>query len=152
MNQPAAGIASILGELGLVTRGLSLITIGAADAGVPDAGMVRAYETLSGPEDLPMTLKVALGIVVTPLDFMTRRRAEQLLSRLRDVHCKKVLLVDTSDEWKPEELRPLGYLEAGQSSTDVRCYLYDPDAFNQPREWNNPTDWANPENFRKYRW
>jgi hypothetical protein len=152
MNQRAPSIASILDDLGLVTRDLSLLTIGIADAGVPGADSVQVYETLSGADDLPMTLRATLGVVVMPLDFMTRRNAEQLLSRLRDVHCEKVLLVDTGGVWKPEDLRSLGYLEAGQPSTGVRCYLFDPDTFNQPREWNNPSDWANPENFRKYRW
>ena len=152
MNQPAPGIASVLGNLGIVTRDLSLVTIGVADTGVTDADIVQAYETLSGPDDLPKTLKATLGIVVTPLDFMTRRGAEQLLSRLRDVHCEKVLLVDTDGVWQPEDLRPLGYLETGQPPAGLCCYLYDPDAFNQPREWNNASDWANPENFRKYRW
>lgn len=152
MNQPAPGLASLLDDLGLVTRDISLITIGAAGGAVPGADVVHACEALSGPDDLPGTLRVTLGIVITPLDFMTRKKAEQLLSRLRDVHCDKVLLVDTDGAWKPEELRPLGYLETAMPRAGVRCYLFDPDAFNQPREWNNPSDWANPENFRKYRW
>lgn len=152
MNEHAPGIASLLDDLGLVARGVSLVTIGTADFRLPGANIVEAFEALTGPGDLPETLKVTLGVVVAPLDFMTRRSAEQLLSRLRDVHCEKVLLVDTSGEWKPAELRPLGYLEAGQSPAGICCYLFDPDAFNRPREWNNPSDWANPENFRKYRW
>ena len=152
MNQHAAVIASILHDLGLVSGDTSLLTIGIADIDVPDAEVIKAYDALSGPDELPKTLRVALGLVVSPLDFMPRRHAEQLLSRLRDVHCEKVVLVDTNGAWTPEELRPLGYLEAGQPASGLRCYLFDPDAFNQPREWNNPSDWANPENFRKYRW
>ncbi len=152
MNQPVPGIASLLDELGLVTPDLTLVIIGAADALVPGADIVHACETLSGPDELPKTLKVTLGIVVAPHQFMTRRNAEQLLSRLRDVHCEKVLLVDTGGGWKPEDLRPLGYLETAELRAGLRCYVFDPDAFNQPREWNNPRDWANPQNFRKYRW
>ena len=152
MNHHAAGIASVLHELGLVDRDTSLVTIGSADMKLPHAETIEAYDTLSGPDDLPETLRVALGVVVSPLDFMARRSAEQLLSRLRDVHCEKVVLVDTNGGWTPEELRALGYLEVAQAGADLRCYLFDPEAFNQPREWNNPSDWANPENFRKYRW
>ena len=152
MNQPVPGIASILDDLGLVYGDTSLVTIGSADITVPHADIVEAYDALSGPDDLPKTLRVALGIVVSPLDFMVRSAAEQLLSRLRDIHCEKVVLIDTSGGWTPEELRALGYLEVGQPTADLRCYLFDPDAFNQPREWNNPSDWANPQNFRKYRW
>ena len=152
MNHPVAGIASTLQELGLVSRDSSLLIVGAADIKVPHADIIKAYEALAGPDDLPKALRVTLGVVVSPLDFMARRSAEQLLSRLRDVHCKKVVLVDTNGGWTPEELRPLGYLEVEQHTAGLRCYLFDPDAFNQPREWNNPSDWANPENFRKYRW
>ena len=152
MNQPVPGIASILDDLGLVDRDTSLVTIGSADISVPHAVIVEAYDSLSGPDDLPKTLRVALGIVVTPLDFMARSAAEQLLSRLRDIHCEKVVLIDTNGGWTSEELRALGYLEVWQPTADLCCYLFDPDAFNQPREWNNPSDWANPQNFRKYRW
>jgi hypothetical protein len=152
MNQPVPCLASLLDDLGLVTRDISLITIGAAGGVVPGADLVHAFEALSGPDDLPKTLRVALGVVVAPLDFMPRKEAEQVLSRLRDIHCEKVLLVDTDGGWKPEELRPLGYLKMAKPEAGVCCYLFDPDAFNQPREWNNPSDWANPENFRKYRW
>jgi len=152
MDQDVPGIASLLDDLGLVNRDSSLMTIGATAAAVPGADIVHACDSLSGPDDLPKTLRVTLGVVVAPLDFMTRRNAEQLLSRLRDVHCEKVLLVDTDGGWSPEELRPLGYLETAEPRDGVRCYLFDPDAFNQPREWNDPRDWANPENFRKYRW
>jgi hypothetical protein len=68
------------------------------------------------------------------------------------VHCEKVLLLDTGAAWSPDELRSLGYLEVKCAQAGGRCYLFDPDVFDQPREWNNPSDWANPENFRKYRW
>ena len=142
----------MLDDLGLVQRSTSLVTIGCSDITVPPADVVKAYDVLSGPGDLPKTLRAALGIVVSPLDFMARATAEQLLSRLRDIHCEKVVLIDTNGGWTPEELRALGYLEVGQARSDLRCYLFDPDAFNRPREWNNPSNWANPENFRKYRW
>jgi len=152
MNQSVPGLAALLDDLGLVTRDTSLVTIGAAGDMSPGANLVHACEVLSGPDDLPKTLRATLGVVVAPLGFMTREKAEQLLSRLRDVHCEQVMPVDTDGGWKPEELRSLGYLETAQPRAGVRCYLFDPDAFNQPREWNNPSDWANPGNFRKYRW
>ena len=142
----------MLDDLGLVRRSTSVVAIGSADLAVPQADVVEAYEVLAGPDDLPKTLRVALGIVVSPLDFMARTVAEQLLSRLRDIHCEKVVLIDTNDGWTPEDLRALGYLEVGQAWADRRCYLFDPGVFNRPREWNNPSNWANPENFRKYRW
>jgi hypothetical protein len=152
MNAQAPSIASLLGNLGITARTASLLTVGMTDADMPDFETVHAYETLSGPETLPTDLRVQLGIVVVPPAPTSRRDTEQLLARLRDVHCEKVLLVDTAGVWEPDELRPLGYLEVEGSQADGRCYLFDPDVFNQPREWNNPSDWANPENFGKYRW
>jgi hypothetical protein len=142
----------MLDELRIDARHTSVLTIGMSEAESAAIGAANAYETVSGPGDLPQTLRAQLGIVVAPLDYMPRKNAEQLLSRLRDVHCDKVLLVDTGSAWNPGTLRSLGYLEVKHPSIDGCCYMFDPDIFNQPREWNNSSDWANPENFRKYRW
>lgn len=152
MNESWSSIVSILDDLRINARNVSVMAIGLPDTRLTDFGDVEAYETVSGPNDLPQALRVELGIVVEPLDYMPRTSAEQLLSRLRDVHCEKVLLVDKGSGWSPDDLRSLGYLEVKCSSGAARCYLFDPELFNQPREWNNPSDWANPENFRKYRW
>jgi hypothetical protein len=145
-------IASLLEDLGIDPAKTSLVTMGLPETDIPGTGAVAAYEAPPGPGDLPATLTAQLGIVFAPLDHLQRASAEQLLSRLRDVHCERVLLLDTRSGWSPDELLSLGYLELKRPSIDWRCYLYDPDLFNQPREWNNPGDWANPENFRKYRW
>jgi hypothetical protein len=152
MNEPRRSIVSILDDLGIDARQVSAVMIGLPETDSPDFGAVEAYETVTGPGDLPPTLRAQLGIVVAPLDYMPRANAEQLLSRLRDVHCDKVLLVDGASGWSPDALRSLGYLEVKRPSDGARCYMFDPDTFNQPREWNNSSDWANPENFQKYRW
>ena len=152
MNELGPIIASILDELGIDAPSASLVTIGLVDTDMPDVGAVEAYDAPSGPEDLPHALRAHLGIVVAPLGHMQQATAEQLLARLRDVHCERVVFLDTASAWSPEVLRSLGYLELKRPPIDGRCYLYDPDLFNQPRDWNNPSDWANPENFGKYRW
>ena len=152
MTPKTPSIASIIEDLGVDRQQTSTIVIGLPTEEVTDIGAVQSYETLSGPNELPHALRATLGIVVAPLDYLSRKKSDQLLSRLRDVHCEKVLLIDTVCGWSPEELRSLGYLELKRPSIDGRCYLFDPDSFNEPREWNNPSDWANPENFRKYRW
>ena len=152
MSEQLPGIASILDDLGIDARNVGVLAIGLGKAQIPEFESVHAYEALSGPEDLPRTLRVQLGIVVLPLASTPRKDSEQLLSRLRDVHCEKVLLLDMGAGWTADDLRALGYLEVERQPPDGRCYLSDPDLFNQPRDWNNPTDWANPDNFRKYRW
>jgi hypothetical protein len=152
MNELGPIIESILDDLGVDAPSASLVTIGLADTDMPEVGAVDAYEVLSGPGDLPHALRAQLGIVVAPLDHMQQAKAEQLLSRLRDVHCERVVFIDTASAWSADVLRSLGYLELKRPPIGGRCYLYDPDLFNQPRDWNNPSDWANPENFGKYRW
>jgi hypothetical protein len=148
----APGIASLLDDLGIAAREIRLLTVGMDKAEIPGIKELHSYEVLSGPEDLPKTLRVDLAIVNEPLRYLSQGKAEQLLSRLRDVHCEKVLLLDSGVRWKPDDLRSLGFLEVTGSQIDARRYLFDPDMFNQPREWNNPSNWAHPENFRKYRW
>ena len=145
-------IESILEDLGVDAADAGLVTIGLDEADMPKDGGVQAYEASSGPDDLPHDMRAQLGILVAPLDHTQHAIAERLLSRLRDVHCRQVLLLDTESTWSPDVLRSLGYLELKRPSIDGRCYLYDPDLFSPPREWNNPGDWANPENFGKYRW
>ncbi len=152
MNEGAPGITSLLEALGNVGPDPSVLAIGIADDELQGISAVRVYEALSGPAELPATLRVQLGIVRAPLDLMARKDAEQLLSRLRDVHCEKVLLVAAGGEWTADELRSLGYLEMQHPAGAGSCYVFDPDLFNEPREWNNARNWANPENFRKYRW
>lgn len=152
MTRQTPRMASILEDLGFGDRNLSLMAVGMSDSELPGVDIKQAFESLSGADELPQSLRAELGIVLAPLDFMSRSSAEQLLSRLRDVHCDKVLLFDTDGGWKPDELRSLGFLEVKPPPIDGRCYLFDPDSFNQPRDWNNPSDWAHPQNFRKYRW
>ena len=152
MNELGPTIASILQELQIDAANTSLVAIGVAESDVPAFGAVEFCEAPAGPDDLPHTLRTQFGIVVAPLGQMQRATAEQLLSRLRDVHCERVVLLDTESTWNADVLRSLGYLELKRPSIDGRCYLYDPDLLNQPRAWNNPSYWANPENFGKYRW
>lgn len=150
--QPLPTFPSILEELAAADRDVSVLTVGVADDEIPGIRPVQSHGTLTRPDEIPATLKVEFAIVRSPLAEMARQDTEQLLSRLRDVHSEKVLLLDTGNEWTADELRSLGYLELDHPPAGARCYLFDPDLFNEPREWNNASDWANPENFRKYRW
>jgi hypothetical protein len=152
MDQQSTGIKLLLEQLGVVGRDPSVLAIGIASDELRGISAAKAYDRLSGPGELPASLRVQLGIVRAPLSFMARKDAEQLLSRLRDVHCETVLLMDPGGSWPQEELRSLGYLEIGCPSEEGPCYVFDPDLFNEPREWNNASHWANPENFKKYRW
>lgn len=145
-------IAPTLDAIGLDYRDIEILSIVSPFQEIPGAAEVHDLSDLRNVDGIPQTLRVGLGIVLGQLEIMTHSDGVQLLSRLRDVHCTRVLLVYEGDEWSRDELLALGYLETKRPSGDGRCFLYDPDLFNQPRDWNNPSSWANPENFRKYRW
>lgn len=87
-----------------------------------------------------------LGLVIepTPSDVPA-------IARLRDIGCRRVLLLATPDAWPDNELRGLGF-QPVESLDSNAAFLFDSDLLNQPREWNNARHWANPENFDKYRW
>lgn len=74
------------------------------------------------------------------------------VSRLRDLGCRRVLIMMAEEAWSTNELRALGFQPIGALDNQWQAFLYDSDLLNQPRDWNNPSNWANPENFGKYRW
>ena len=78
-------------------------------------------------------------------------RHTALLSRLRDVYCRKVVLLNAAEDWSTNELRALGFQPQSVAGFE-RVFFYDPDLDKPPRDWNNASNWANPENFDKYRW
>jgi len=99
-------------------------------------------QALSLPGDTRADIGIVLG--ATPAQ-------QSVLARLRDVHCKRViLLTNGATDWSANQLRGLGFLEMNEA--DISYWLYDPALSNPPREWNSPTHWANPENFDRYRW
>ncbi len=73
------------------------------------------------------------------------------ISRLRDLGCRRVLILGHDPAWTTNDLRALGFLPV-DAYGDRSAFLHDSDLLNQPREWNNSKHWANPENFDKYRW
>lgn len=152
MTSVSLDLLPILRDAGIDLRALEVLILGSSALKIGDAARIHTIENVKCCADLDSDLRVDVGIVVGQLENMTHDAGVNLLSRLRDVHCGKLVLVVLSEDWSTSELLALGYEQMTSSSSDGRCYLYDADNFNQPRDWNNPVDWANPENFRKYRW
>ncbi len=152
MTDPSPDLTLILNDIGLDLRGLNVLFLGTPAPEFRGAASVHILDDVKCVADLDRDLRAHVGIVVGQLETMAHEDGVNLLSRLRDVHCGKVLLVTYGDGWTREELLALGYQEIKRPSSNGRCYVYDVEIFNQPRDWNNPTDWANPGNFRKYRW
>ena len=145
-------IGELLAELGLWTDGQTLLIIGRTQEHVSVPQDTRALGKLASADDIPAGARADLAVIIDQLEYMTKPAATVLLSRVRDVHCHRVLLALRDDAWSRNELLALGYRRLERPSEDVRLYLFDPDEFNPPREWNNSTNWANPQNFKKYRW
>ena len=150
-------LGHLLNSLGIPATGETLLVVGLP----PDVehAAVTCLGRLASADELPPELRVDTGLVVEQLEHLAPRAGAHLLSRLRDVHCKRVFLLlrnrlsNDDTRWGRDTLLAMGFT---QQQPDValgaELYLYEPEVFNPPREWNNARDWANPENFRKYRW
>jgi len=103
-------------------------------------------------DDIIAVTRADLGIVFDQLEHMEKEEAAQLLGRLRDHHCKRVLFHCAVQTHSKRELLALGYIEQKRPSDDGHLYLFDPELFFERRAWNSPDQWANPDNFKKYRW
>ena len=107
---------------------------------------IKSIDEIESPE------RADVGIVFNQLEHMRRTDAMHLLSRLRDQHCRKVLVYITSDIFSEQELLALGYIKQERPSSDGRYFLFDPELFFETRDWNTPANWAHPGNFNKNRW
>jgi hypothetical protein len=152
MTDLPSELTPILDELGVDLCGLDVLFLGTPAPEFQDAANVHYLEDVKCVADLDSELRAHVGIVAGQLETMEHEDGVNLLARLRDVHCVKVLLLVSGGDWTRDELLVLGYHETKHLSSNRRCYLYDAEISNQPRDWNNPGNWANPENFRKYRW
>ena len=132
----------------------SVLLVGAEEhaAELSDLGEVVVAGRMASVRELAVDVRADLAIVIDQVEDMPRDEAEHLLSMLRDVLCRRVLLAVRGRQWSRAELLSLGFLELKKTAGDRRLYLFDPELFNEPRDWNNPSNWANPENFDRYRW
>jgi len=152
MTVASLDLTPIFDDIGLDLRGLDVLFLGREAPPLQGAASVRVLDDVQGVADLDIRLRADVGIIDGQIDNMAHEAGVNLLSRLRDVHCTRVILVVYGSGWSREELLALGYQETKRPSANGRCYLHDAEVFNRPRDWNNPGDWANPENFNKYRW
>lgn len=83
-----------------------------------------------------------------------------LLSRLRDIYARKVLVIVPLDldcgPWDRRALIRLGFTPYGEAggATGERLLLYQFDiaTYKITPDWLSPNNWANPELWDKYRW
>lgn len=90
-----------------------------------------------------LELRRELGVCVDP-----GREHVHVLARLRDVHCKRILIFQTGTVFTSSELLALGFQKIA-TEKDCTIYLHSAEVTDRPREWNNAKHWAHPENFDK---
>ncbi|MGD8710180.1 MAG: DUF6231 family protein, partial [Ectothiorhodospiraceae bacterium] len=81
-----------------------------------------------------------------------------LLSRLRDVRARRVLVVarrDCSSAWSRRSMVGYGFTPFGTAEADgapAKLYQFDIATYKTTPDWLNARNWANPELWDKYRW
>jgi hypothetical protein len=93
--------------------------------------------------DAPPELRCRLGVCIDP-----GARNVQVIARLRDVHCERVLIIQTDGGMLSTDLLALGFQELA-TEDDCTLFIHSAEVTDRPREWNNAKHWAHPENFDK---
>jgi len=97
------------------------------------------------------------------LERMPKQEAEQLIARLRDLHCNRLIVVipigtDWSEHvsyWQQSDLLGLGFSLLAEFHSNQRLahiYAFDFASYKTTPDWLNNSYWANPELFDKYWW
>jgi hypothetical protein len=105
-----------------------------------------------------------MGVITDTIEYMEKRDAYLLLSRLRDLHTARFCAVvrlgsdwpDLASTWTRNELLGIGMMLVNSYEPDsgrrLQLYKYDIATYKPTPRWLNPEDWANPELWNKYRW
>ena len=97
------------------------------------------------------------------LERMPKSDAEQLIARLRDVYCERLIIVipigtdweNHVSHWQQADLLGLGFsllAEYYSNQHQVHIYAFDMASYKTTPDWLNNKYWANPELFDKYWW
>jgi len=125
-----------------------------------DSVVERGGRSLQGADahmDALPAARVELAIVDAQAE-LPDDSATRLISRLRDVHAERVIViaaVDESTRLSRQALIGLGFHRRGISTDhDERrlWYEFDMAHYKVTPDWLNARNWANPELWDKYRW
>ena len=104
-------------------------------------------------EQLPSLGRQDLALV-GHLEQLDRPRGEVLISRLRDLYARRVLVqVITGKDWREQDLTALGFTRLFvEPNSDYVLFGFDVGTYKTTPDWLNPRYWANPEMWGKHRW
>ncbi len=109
-----------------------------------------------GSTALPSSARYDLALLLGRWDRAGRVDAATLLSRLRDVHARRLLASLASDsvfqhgDLIGHGLTSLGHFNGPEG--DVELFEFDIATYKTTPDWLNSKNWANPQLFDKYRW
>ncbi len=93
-------------------------------------------------------------VLVGALDAFPRREGEIVLSRLRDLYARRVVVrLRPGDIWHHGDMTAFGFTRLAQlAAGDGTLYGFDIATYKTTPDWLNPRFWANPELWGQYRW
>lgn len=160
---PSDAVHEILAWLGRVEPD-SLLLICPADSTLKSAveavAIAPNLKHLAPDDDHPARLddeQFDFAVIADTLEHLPRRRAEQLLGRLRDLHTRRFLALVPlgADGWRNTDMIAFGLKRCARFDADERRYglyrfnIYD---YKDTPDWLNARYWANPERWGKARW
>lgn len=123
------------------------------------------YESKNAPSlvELDEFGRYDLVFVSHVLEKLPKASAEQLIARLRDLHCERLIVVlpigtdwpKHQSHWQKTDMLGLGFsllTEYHSNQHQVHIYAFDIASYKATPEWLNNKYWANPELFDKYWW
>lgn len=110
------------------------------------------WQTPAALQAAPWTRRHDLAVLWLPADHEDR-----LLSRLRDLHARQLLVFVGVDNgcWPTQRLLGLALQRQARFQHEaqlIEAWSYDIRTYKAVPDWLNPRFWANPENWNKYRW
>ncbi|NIT63104.1 MAG: hypothetical protein GWO39_04710, partial [Gammaproteobacteria bacterium] len=125
---------------------------------------VELFDAIGADEILGRVDTVAvydLIVVADVLERLEKEQAQVLVSRLRDLHCKRLIvlvpakLLGKGRGWDRNEFLGLGMEEVftcEREGQELCAFKYDINTYKTTPDWLNAKYWAHPELFDKYWW
>lgn len=93
-----------------------------------------------------------VAVVIGQLEHLSGDAGMQMLAKLRDVYCDRIIVHTTLPTPTAQDMLSIGFYPETRWEGHGRLFRYSREEFYPGRDWNTPENWANPANFGKNRW
>lgn len=107
---------------------------------------------LSSVGNLEQVSQYALGIILFATDHLAKPNALTIISRLKTLHCKHLLVATQQNYWQKTDFYSLGMTHLNYYAPDIDIYEFNLYSYKNVPDWLNSKLWANPKMWDKYRW